>query len=219
MKITACNPPRYGTNSLATKSLVAILFLIFVAGCADQKQQAEELVRTAIQHHEADRPLEALQQLHRAIALNPSLAEAFYLRGTCYSEMHKREKAIEDLATATRLKPDWDEAWCAVGIAQLSSGDTEHGITSLSKALELTPQMLPALEARIQGFRALKRVDEELQDLEKLLQIDAANSGALIRRAALLAQSDPERAIEDLSNMISRDRENATAWLKLDISL
>ncbi len=213
MKIRTCNPPRYGTNSLATKSLVAILILISAAGCADQKQQAEELVRTAIQHHEADRPIEALQQLHRAIALNPSLAEAFYLRGTCYGEMHKHENAIEDLATATRLKPDWDEAWCALGVAQLSSGDAEHGVTSLSKALELTPQMLPALEARIQGFRDLKRVDEELQDLEKLLQIDAANNGALIRRAALLAQSNPERAIEDLSNMISRDRENATAWM------
>ncbi len=213
MKITACNPPRYGTNSLSTKSLVAILFLISAAGCTDQKQQAEELVRTAIQHHEADRPIEALQQLHRAIALNPGLAEAFYLRGTCYGEMHKQENAIEDLATATRLKPDWDEAWCALGIAQLSSGDAEHGIISLTKALELTPQMLTALEARIQGFHDLNRVDEELRDLEALLQIDAENNVALVRRATLLAQSNPARAIEDLSKMISRDRENATAWL------
>ena len=213
MKITACNPPLYGTNYLATRSLVAIFVLISAAGCADQKQQAEELVRAAIQHHEADRPIEALQQLHRAIALNPSLAEAFYLRGTCYGEIHRQENAIEDLATATRLKPDWDEAWCALGITQVASGDTEHGITSLSKALELTPQMRTALEARIQGFRDLQRADEELQDLEKLLQIDAANNGALIRRAALLAKSNPARAIEDLSNMISRDRENATAWM------
>lgn len=213
MKITVCNPPRYGTNSLATKSLVAILLLISAVGCTDQKQQAEELVRTAIQHHEADRPIEALQQLHRAIALNPSLAEAFYLRGTCYGEMHKQENAIEDLSIATRLKPDWDEAWCALGIAQLAAGDAGNGITSLSHALELTPQMLPALEARIQGFRELKHVDEELQDLENLLQIDATNNGALVRRATLLAQSNPSRAIEDLSKMISRDRENATAWM------
>ncbi len=213
MKITTCNPTRYGTNLLATKFIVVLLLLISVSGCTDQKQQAEELVRTAIQHHEADRPIEALQQLHRAVALNPSLAEAFYLRGTCYAEMHKPENALEDLATATRLKPDWDEAWCALGIAQFTSGDAENAIVSLSKALELTPQMMSALEARIQGFRELKRVDEELQDLERLLQIDAANSGALVRRATLLAKADPARAIEDLSNMISHDRENATAWM------
>lgn len=213
MKITACNPPLCGTNLPATKSIVAILFLISIAGCTDQKRQAEDLVRAAIQHHEADRPIEALQQLHRAIALNPTLAEAFYLRGTCYGEMRKQENAIEDLSTATRLKPDWDEAWCALGIAQLAIGDTERGITSLSKALEWTPQMQRALEARIQGFRDLKRVDEELQDLEALLQIDAANNGALIRRAILQAPSNPARAIEDLSNLISRDRENATAWM------
>lgn len=213
MRITTCNPPRYATKLLATRPLVAILLLISVAGCTVQKRQAEELVREAIQHHEAKRPIEALQQLHRAIALNPTLAEAFYLRGTCYGEMQKQENAIEDLSTATRLKPDWDEAWCALGIAQLAASDTERGITSLSKALELTPQMLQALEARIQGFRDLKRVEEELQDLEVLLQIDPVNNGALIRRAALLAESNPAGAIEDLSNMISRDRENGTAWM------
>ena len=213
MKITTCNPSAYSTSHIATGLLVAIAFMISVVGCTDQKRQAEDLVRTAIQHHEAKRPVEALQQLHRAIALNPGLAEAFYLRGTCYSEIGKPDNAVDDFSSATRLKPDWDEAWCALGIAQITAGETEHGIVSLCEALQLTPRMLPAREARIQAYRNLHRIDDELHDLKELLVIEPTNGEALTRHAMLISSSNPLLAIEDFSILISRDRENASAWM------
>lgn len=53
--------------------------MLAVLGCGDQKQQADQLVRAAMTHTKADRQVDAVQSLGRAIALDPRLAEAFYL--------------------------------------------------------------------------------------------------------------------------------------------
>ena len=213
MNLTTCNPPVTRVIPVAARLLIAIA-MVTVSGCSDQKQQADGLVRAAIKHSEADRHADAVQLLGRAIALNPGLAEAFYLRGTCLSELDQSPQAVADLSAATRLKPSWAEAWCALGIAQITSGETASGVTSLTKALELNSKMLPAWEARAHASRDLHRTDDELRDLEQLLQLDAANCEALLRRGTLLAETNPAQAIEDLGSVIRRDRNNATAWMQ-----
>ena len=213
MNITTCNPPVTYAVHVSVCILIAIA-TITVPGCADQKQQAERLVRAAIEHSEAGHHADAIQVLDRAIALNPGLAEAFYLRGTCNAELHRTRNALEDLSAATRLKPSWDEAWCALGIAQMTSRETTLGITSLTKALQLNARMLPAWEARARGYRDLRRTADELNDLGELLRVDSANCDALLRRGTLLKEINPAQATEDLSKVISRDRDNATAWMQ-----
>ncbi len=213
MNVTNCNPPVTGKIAVAACLLIAIA-MVTIPGCTDQKQQADSLVRTAIEHSEADRYADAVQLSGRAIALNPGLAEAFYLRGTCFTELHQPQKAVEDLSAATRLKPGWAEAWCALGIAQITSGETALGVASLTKALQLNSKMLPAWEARARGYRDLHRTDAELRDIEELLQLDATNTAALLRRGTLLSESNPAQAMEDLSNVISRERNNAKAWMQ-----
>ena len=213
MNSTTCYPPE--TRMIPVRAcLLIVIAMVTVSGCTDQKQQADALVRAAIKHSEAGRHIDAVQLSSRAIALNPGLAEAFYLRGTCRGEMHQSQQAVEDLAAATRLKPDWDEAWCALGIAQITSGATDLGVASLTKALQLNSKMQSAWEARARGNRDLRCTEAELHDIEELLQLDATHGEALLRRGTLLSESDPAQAIEDFSSIIRRDRNNATAWMQ-----
>ncbi|MBC7967625.1 MAG: tetratricopeptide repeat protein, partial [Fuerstia sp.] len=213
MNVTIRNPP--GTRLVPlTASLLIVIALVAVTGCGDQKQQADGLVRAAIEQSKADRHADALQLLGRAVALDPGLAEAFYLRGACFTKLHQTPQAVEEFSAATRLKPEWDEAWCALGIAQLTAGETEQGIESLSKALNLNPEMLSAWEARARGYRDLHLTEDELSDIEGLLQLDPVNCNALLRRGTLLSETDPALATEDFSKVISRDRTNATAWMQ-----
>ena len=213
MNFTICNPPVTRMTPVIVWLLIAI-GMVTVPGCTDQKQQAEGLVRAAIKHSEAGRHSDAVQLSSRAIALHPGLAEAFYLRGTCRSELHQSQQAVEDLSAATRLKPGWDEAWCALGIAQITSGETELGVASLTKALQLNSKMQAAWEARARGYRDLHRTEDEIRDIEELLQLDANHSEALLRRGTLLSETNPAQAIEDLSHIIRRDRNNAPAWMQ-----
>lgn len=213
MNFTTCNRPVARMIPVAAYLLIAIA-MITVPGCTDQKQQAEGLVRAAIKDSEAGRHSDAVQLAGRAIALNPGLAEAFYLRGTCFSEMHQSPQAVADLSAATRLKPNWAEAWSALGIAQMTSGDTALGVASLTKALQLNSKMQLAWEARARGYRDLHRTADELLDIEELLQFDATHSEALLRHGTLLSETNPAQAIEDFSNVIRRDRTNAAAWMQ-----
>lgn len=217
MNVTIRNPPVTRLGSVAAWLLITTA-IVAVSGCGDQKQQADGLVRAAIEHSKADRHTDAVQLLGRAIALDPGLAEAFYLRGSCFAKLHQSPQAVEEFSAATRLKPEWDEAWCALGIAQLTAGETEQGIESLSKALNLNPEMLSAWEARARGFRDLHLTEDELSDIEGLLLIDPVNCNALLRRGTLLSETDPVQATEDFSKVISRDRTNATAWMQRGLS-
>ncbi len=191
-----------------------LLPMICIGGCADQKQQAEGLVRVALEHSEANRNAEAVQVLNRAVALNPGLAEAFYLRGTCNAKLYRKDQALVDLTVATRLKPGWDEAWCSLGIAQINAGDTASGVDSLTRAVEINPRSKASREARVKLYRELGRTTEELADLNELLLTDSENTDALLRRAELLTESDPDKATNDLSKVIQLERDNGAAWLQ-----
>ena len=203
-------------HALKETSRLCVVFaaLIVVSGCADQKRQAEGLVRIAIQHSEANRYAEAVQVLDRAVALNPGLAEAFYLRGSCDAKLSQTRKSIEDFSVATRLKPGWDEAWCSLGIAQISSGESSSGIASLTRALLLNPNANKALDARAKAYHKLGRATEELRDLNDLLKTDLENTDALLRRAMLLSKDNPTKATADLSTVIQLERDNANAWMQ-----
>ncbi len=213
MNITICNLPLVRAVHV-TAWILTVIGSIAIPGCADQKRQAEGLVRVAAEHSDAGREADAIQCLDRAIALNPGLAEAFYLRGTCNTKRQQPRQAAEDLSAATRLKPGWDEAWCALGIAQIASGEILSGITSLTKALQLNQRMQSAWIARARGYRELNRPEDELNDLSELLQLEPTDIESLLRRGTLLAESDPEKATEDLSRAISLNRDNAAAWMQ-----
>ena len=109
---------------LAALALLAILFMISLNGCADQKKQARGLVQSALKHREAQRHAEAIQLLNRSIALDPALSEAWYLRGLSHAALKHEKDSIADLTAAVKLKPEWNEAWLALGVAQDSSGET-----------------------------------------------------------------------------------------------
>ena len=192
----------------------AFVVLLFIWGCADQKRQAEGLVRVALEHSEANRNAEAVQVLNRAVALNPGLAEAFYLRGTCNAKLYRKNQALEDLSAATRLKPGWEEAWCSLGIAQINGGDTASGIISLTRAVEINPRSKASREARAKIYHEQGRTTEELGDLSELLSMDSKNTTTLLRRAVLLSESDPARATVDLNAVIQLERDNGAAWLQ-----
>lgn len=51
------------------------------------------------------REREALQQLNRALELEPGLAEAYFNRGNVYASMGKSKKAIADYRQAVKLEP------------------------------------------------------------------------------------------------------------------
>ena len=207
-----------GIAVLVAAPLIPVLILLIimvsvVVGCSDQKKQAVSLTRVALQHRELNRHAEAIQVLNRAIAIDPKLSEAWYLRGLSHAELKHSRESVTDLTSAVRIRPDWDEAWWALGAAQRSTGETALAIKSYSEAIRLTPKFVAALFDRACAYGDFGDREKSLADLDTVLRLDPDHDDALLRQATLLAESRPDEAIRNLNGVLAHDRENAAAWM------
>ena len=199
---------------LAALALLAILFMISLNGCADQKKQARGLVQSALKHREAQRHAEAIQLLNRSIALDPALSEAWYLRGLSHAALKHEKDSIADLTAAVKLKPEWNEAWLALGVAQDSSGETALAVKSYSEAIQQGIRTSAAWFDRATAYAELGESEKSLDDLQTVLRMDPDHIRARMMHALAIAETQPDEAITDLTHVIGIDRENSEAWLQ-----
>jgi tetratricopeptide (TPR) repeat protein len=199
---------------LAALGLLAILFLISLNGCADQKKQAKGLVQSALKHRDAQRHAEAIQLLNRSIALDPALSEAWYLRGLSHAALKHQKDSIADLTAAVKLKPEWNEAWLALGVAQDSSGETALALKSYTEAIRQGIRTSAAWFDRANAYSKLGETQKSLDDLKAVLRMDPDHIRARMMHAQAIAETQPDEAITDLTHVIGIDRENSEAWLR-----
>lgn len=97
---------------------------------------------TAIRYHEA------LAAVERAIALDETNAEAWYMRGTCQAMLAHYDLALRDFEHALTLDaayvPAWDgKAW-ALGILDRKA----EALAAIDQALELDPTYFEAIKRK-----------------------------------------------------------------------
>ncbi len=94
----------------------------------------------------------ALDDLNRAIDMNPRNAEAYCLRGFIKSRscVKGEKQAIEDFNRAIEIDPVYAEAYCNRGDAKVFHGDYKKAIEDLTRAVELDPEYGEAY--KIRGF-------------------------------------------------------------------
>jgi tetratricopeptide (TPR) repeat protein len=90
----------------------------------------------------ADRLPEAIDELERALAIEPR-AEVHYTLGVIYWHQGDLERAARALAAAVAVRDDYAEAHYTLGAVLKSSRDWKGAATSLGRAIALRPD-LPA---------------------------------------------------------------------------
>ena len=116
----------------------------------------------------------ALEQLKRAIALNPVLANAHVWLGSVFLQLGEIEEGISALETAERLEPDNPDVHQTLARAfWLFRGMVPEGIAELQRAIALNPEggysylqlsMLEALSGHLDEAEASARHAIELQE-------------------------------------------------------
>lgn len=88
-------------------------------------------------------PVQALQHLKRAIALDPSYADGYGFMGAVYGYSGEPAKALHLLRYGMRLNPDAGYLYyMAVGEAYFFLGETEQALLNLNEALARNPANL-----------------------------------------------------------------------------
>ena len=109
-----------------------------------RKEQAAFWIDYRQQLSTAIRYVEALAAAERAIQLDESSAEAWYIKGTCQAMLAQYEQALkafeQALALDDRFVPAWDgKAW-VLGIM----GKKDEALVAVNRALEIDPEYFEA---------------------------------------------------------------------------
>ena len=91
-------------------------------------------------------PDEALAKLKQAAALQPS-AHAYSQMGLIYGKQGKSAEAMQALATAERLDPNFEMTYVYRGFVRQSTGDVAAAAGDYRKALAVNPNNQPARQA------------------------------------------------------------------------
>jgi tetratricopeptide (TPR) repeat protein len=108
----------------------------------------------------------ALDDLNRAIALDPDRSTAFLNRGAAYSGLGQYERAVDDLGKAIALDAKSAAAHTNIGLAYYMIGQYDRAIEDLSEAVRLAPESAIVhfnrgnVYARL-GFKAQAKNDYE----------------------------------------------------------
>jgi tetratricopeptide (TPR) repeat protein len=109
-----------------------------------RKKQAAFWLEYSQQLSTAIRYVEAQAAAERAVALDGTNVEAWYVKGTCLAMLRRHEEALADFERALQLDahyvPAWDgKAW-VLGIM----GRREEALAAVNRALELDPDYYQA---------------------------------------------------------------------------
>lgn len=114
----------------------------------------------------------ALQDLGKAIELNPNLADAYSLRGKVYVRVQQNEQALQDLDKAIALDPNCG-AWVYYnrGQACCRLEQYERAIQDLSKFIEVNPDYDLAYSWRGKCYKALGENEKAAADDKKYREL------------------------------------------------
>jgi S1-C subfamily serine protease len=158
----------------------AIPITTLAEAISKSKTEANSLLALAIAYWDAERLDKAQETIERVIALDPQIAEAWYLRYQFENQKETEQLSEAFLEEAVSLKPSFAEAWFSLGSLHVTRG-----------TLETTKWRSKAQE---EFFRKNETTDENiLKVTEKFIEIknyippgacyDLENGKALLERA------------------------------------
>ncbi|MGC0777812.1 MAG: tetratricopeptide repeat protein, partial [Candidatus Acidiferrum sp.] len=84
---------------------------------------------------------EALEILHKVIAVQPQRALALLQAGYCLAKLHRHEEALHSYERALQIAPNYGEAHAYMGLAYHELGRNREAVESLNRAVRMKPSL------------------------------------------------------------------------------
>jgi tetratricopeptide (TPR) repeat protein len=199
-------------RDMRSPAISVLLLLICVFGAPAQTiRSAEDYLNSAAANVRDNKPDEALNDLNKALELDPRLAPAYVLRGNLRGRKKDVEGALSDYERALKLTPDargMEVVYNNRSVIRLSRGDTTGALADINNAIRLSPRV-----GAFYNQRAIIRLQEgdaegSIADYEKALELNPNLASAHYGRGAYYfgkgdldkAAASFDRAIELLPN-------------------
>ena len=162
---------------------------------------------------------QAIDDLSKAIQLNPKLAEAYGARARAYNFTKQFSGAIIDCNMSILLNPNFADTYCERGFANEQNGDLDKAVADLDKAIQLAPtnDVFYVTRARILANKG--DTTRAIADEDKAIGLNQKNVDAFSGRGLLHSRTgEYGKGIEDCRTAVLLDKNdtianNNLAWL------
>jgi len=157
----------------------------------------------------------AKENIDEAIKLltnNPQeLAKAYILRGRMVEDLDAK---LENFDLAVKADPKSVQALQGRAILYSEKGENDKAITDLTALLTTDGNNELALEAISSVFSKLKKYDDALKHIDKLISLNPKLSKGYVLRATLYAmKEDEKKALDDLNKALDLEPQNVIALM------
>lgn len=168
---------------------------------------------------EAAQQLQADPELTKLTALlekDPNNDTLLYLRATTYYKLDAFDEAMGDLERAMRqdsMQPAYYHLLADVLLDYARPNDSRRAIEVLKLAAQRFPDRLPTLLKLSEFQLIVRKHNDALATLDKVLQRDPQNAEAFYMAGRVaLDKGDTTNAVASLQRSVKIDAENADAW-------
>lgn len=162
-------------------TIVGFVFL----STAAFSQNAKELTRIGRELYEKNEFMEAILNLNKAVAMDPSYSPAYYLRGNIKDNFDDRHGAMKDYNLALEKNPKYADAFFARGNVKMKLQDYYGAIADYSAAISINENYIEAYFNRGRAKQFLLAYEDAINDCTKIIEINPTNVDAYYMRGIL----------------------------------
>jgi tetratricopeptide (TPR) repeat protein len=168
---------------------------------------------------------QAIENLSKALKLNPTNASALDFRGTAYLRNGDWQKAILDCDRAIQLTPSDFTALLNRACAYRATRQFDKALEGFSACIQVDPRNDFAYKSRAATYEQTGKFDEAIADWTKGLEITPNDATALAIRGYEYAETGRfEQALSDCTEALRIDSKNEAAldnlaWLRASCPL
>ncbi len=173
------------------------------------KNRAEALRRLGLRK-------ESVDDLNKAVSLEPENVQAHVLRGRVYFEDGMYPEAVQNLDTAIKLDPKFAESYILRGRAYIKEKDFAKALDDANAFLQFNPNSPLGFALRGAAYQGLKKYDEAIADCTTAIKGDATLDKAYFFRAEAYQDSGQyQKSVDDYLKAISLQPNYRPAMLAL----
>ncbi len=159
------------------------------------------------------RPHEALEQLERAVAIDPGNLDARKLRVVAWHALGEIDRALAEAQAAVAVAPGQATVYISRSVIRLATGNVAGSLDDAERALSLDAREPTAWTARARALSELGRFEQARADIDEAIELDPDDVQARVLRARIRRLAgDRAGGRADLERALELDPRYASAW-------
>jgi tetratricopeptide (TPR) repeat protein len=147
----------------------------------------------------------ALQDMTRAIKINPETGDFYYRLGKVYTHLEEYEQAVINMTKAIELDPQIADAYGLRGLAYIQLNQFQKALEDANAAIMIDPNDASFFVWRGSAYARLKKNEQAVYDFTAAMQIDPDVTNSYILRGMVYCNMGKyQEALDDITEYMKR---------------